>query len=135
MATNLSDLIANFEQETAGQEFQPYAYYDADSDALMFFISNEPEHGKRLNSRVTIYLSDETDELVGCRIKGVHSVLEDIGSFDVSISHRKIKLTMLFAALHGKFAEEPESRNMYRHIGRHVGKSDLEIDLPDQAVC
>jgi hypothetical protein len=103
MATDWKEMKDYFSEATSGKDFEPCAHYDADSDVVTFFLSNAPEHARRLNSRVTIYLSDETEELVGCRIKGVRSVLEDIGSFDVSISHGRIKLRLLFVALHGVF--------------------------------
>jgi hypothetical protein len=133
MATEWSEMKAHFSDETIGRAFEPCAHYDADSDAVTFYFSNEPDYGKRLNSRVTIYLSDETDELVGCRVKGVRTVLEDIGSFDVSISHGKVKLTMLFAAFHGVFGSDADSRTAYRRIGQAATESDLELELPEYA--
>lgn len=130
MATDWNEMKEYFLQETAGKTFRPYAHYDPDSDALTFYFSNEADHGRRLNSRVTIYLADESGELVGCRIKGVHAVLEDIGSFDVSIAHGKVKLTMLFVALHGTFSNDPDARSLYRQLGRRIGELDLEVQVP-----
>src|ERR1700679_1605698 len=89
MAIDETELKHLLRENAPSGEFRPCAFYDSEADALTVYFSNEPEHGKRLNSRVTIYLSDETEELVGCRIKGVRMVLDDIGSFDVSISHRR----------------------------------------------
>ncbi|MFQ5730702.1 MAG: hypothetical protein ACE5KM_01985 [Planctomycetaceae bacterium] len=100
---------------------------------MTFYFSNEPDHGKRLNSRVTIYMSDETGELVGCRVKGVRAVLEDIGSFDVSISHGKVKLSMLFVAFHAVFSDDDDSRLAYRKIGQAASKCDLELEVPQYA--
>jgi hypothetical protein len=131
MATDAADLKRYLEENAPTGEFTPCAHYDADADALTFYFSNEPDYARRLNSRVTIYLSEESNELVGCRVKGVRAVLEDIGAFDVSISHRKVKLKMLFVALHGSFSTDPDARSVYRHIGRVVGNTDLEVDLPE----
>lgn len=133
MATDWNEMRDNFLGETAGKTFRPCAHYDPDSDCVTFYFSNEPDYAKRLNSRVTIYLSDESDELVGCRVKGVRAVLEDIGSFDVSISHGKVKLTILFVAFHAVFGSDPESRNVYRKIGQAASESDLELELPEYA--
>lgn len=131
MATKWEDMKVEFQRATSGRTFQPCAHYDQDADAITFFFSNEAEYRQRLNSRVTIYLSDETNELVGCRIKGVRSVLEDIGSFDVSISHGKIKLKMLFVALHAAFDTDVDARSIFRVIGRAVAESDVELDIPE----
>lgn len=134
MATDSKEMSNYFSEMTAGKEFKPCAHYDADADTVTVFLSNEPEYAKRLNSRVTIYLSDENDQLVGCRVKGVRSVLEDIGSFDVSISHGKVKLRMLFVALHGVFSPDPHARDVYRKIGQATRQSDLELELPECTV-
>jgi hypothetical protein len=127
MATD-TDLERYLIENAPSGEFSPCAHYDRDADALTVFISNEPEYAKRLNSRVTAYLSEETDELMGCRIKGVRSVLEDIGSFDVALSHGRIKLKMLFVALHGPFASDPDARDAYRQLGRAL--PDIELEVP-----
>lgn len=131
MATDWQEMTDYFSEKTAGREFSPCAHYDPDADALTFYFSNESDYAKRLNSRVTIYLSDETDELVGCRVKGVRSVLEDIGEFDVAVSHGKIRLKMLFVAFQAVFADSPDARVVYRKIGHAVKESDLELELPE----
>ncbi|MEX2118784.1 MAG: hypothetical protein WD847_04165 [Pirellulales bacterium] len=125
--TNLGDFL---EQNAPTGEFAPCAHYDRDADALTLYVGNEPEHGRRLNSRVTIYISDETGELVGCRIKGVRAVLEDVGSFDIAISLGKVKLKILFAALHGPFSTDPDSREVYRRLGKALHDSDIELEVP-----
>ncbi|MBI1900766.1 MAG: hypothetical protein HYS13_06605 [Planctomycetia bacterium] len=130
MAADRNDLKRYLEENAPQGTFSPCVHYDADADALTFFFSNKPEHAKRLNSRVTVYLSDESEDLVGCRIKGVRAVLEDIGSFDVAISHGKVKLKMLFVALHETFSADPASRAIYRQIGDVVRHSDLEVQVP-----
>lgn len=131
MATDWIEMKAHFLEESSGKKFVPCAHYDPDSDCVTFYFSNEPDHGKRLNSRVTIYLSDESNELLGCRVKGVRSVLEDIGSFDVSISHGRVKLTMLFVAFHAVFGSDSDSRIAYRKIGQAASDSDLDLEIPE----
>lgn len=129
MATRWDELKSEFQKQTADRTFQPCAHYDVDADALTFYFRNDPDHGQRLNSRVTVYYSDDTDELVGCRIKGVRSVLEDIGWFDVSIRHNKIKLDILIVAFHAVFALDTSSREVYRQIGEAAHHSDLDVEV------
>lgn len=129
MATT-APLTELLEEVVSCGQFSPCAHYDADADALTFYLSNEPDHGQRLNSRVTIYLSDESQELVGCRIKGVRRVLEDLGWFDVSIKHGRVKLSMLFVALHGTFSDDDGSRRIYRRLGEAVVDSGIEVVVP-----
>lgn len=130
MAIDKTGLTHLLHENAPVGEFRPCAFYDSESDALTVYFSNEPDHGRRLNSRVTVYLSDETEDLVGCRIKGVRMVLDDIGSFDVSISHGRMKLKMLFVALHGTFATDEDGRSLYRRLGEAFSQTDLEVEVP-----
>ena len=59
MATEWTDMESSFNEMTEGRECSPTAHYDSDADALTFFLSNQPEHRKRLNSRVTIFGSSD----------------------------------------------------------------------------
>lgn len=114
-------------------EFTPCAYYGPEEDALVFYFRNDPDYAKRLNSRVTLYLSLASNELVGCQIKGVKRVLDDIGWFDVSISHGKVKLKLLFVALHATIPDDPESRSLYRRLGEAASQTELEVEVQSPA--
>ena len=128
--TRMNDLENYLRENAPSGEFSPCARYDEDSDALTLYLSNEPDYRQRLNSRVTIYRSMETDELVGCRIKGVLAVLEDLGWFDVSICDGKNTLTILFVAFHGTFATDEQGREAYRQIGEAIRSAGIEVGLP-----
>lgn len=130
MATDWNEMKQYFAEETAGREFRPSAHYDADSDTMTLYFSNEPDYARRLNSRVTIYLSDESHKLVGCRVKGVRTVLEDIGWFDASIRHGKVRVDLLFLSLHGTFNGE-DGRELYRRLGEIVAGSGMEVAIPE----
>jgi hypothetical protein len=133
MATGMTELEQYLRENAPSGEFAPCAHYDEDSDALTLYLSNEPDYRERLNSRVTVYRSMETDELVGCRIKGVRAVLEDLGWFDVAINDGKNKLSMLFVAFHGTFATDEQGRKVYRKIGEAIRSADIEVGLPQRA--
>lgn len=124
-------LIDYISRHTTSGEFRPCAYYGGEEDALVFYFRNEPDYAKRLNRRVTIYLSMETDELVGCQIKEVRSVLEDIGAFDVKIEHGKIKLSVVLLPFLGTVLDDPDARRLYRELGRAAAEYDPEISLPE----
>ena len=46
-------------------------YYDADTDTLIWNLQDKPTHGVWVNNFVTLYRSLETDQVIGCEIKGV----------------------------------------------------------------
>ncbi len=129
MATSSGDLTELVEQHRKEGPFKPYAYYGSEEDALTTYWRGDADYARRLNSRVTVFLSLESDELVGCQIKSVRHVLEDIGWFDVSLKHGRVRVAMLFLACRGEFAGEPESRKIYRRIGEEVSRTQLEVDV------
>jgi|GEM_PF-3308140 hypothetical protein len=132
MASLIEQIEHDFNiSEDVNVEFSPYAYYGEEEDALTFYFSGERDYAKRINSRVTVFLSEETDELVGCQVKSVRHVLDDIGWFDVSIKHGKVKLSFLFVACRGEFGEE--DKLLFREINRHAMETDLEVAVPEMA--
>ncbi len=113
----------------SSQPFEPYAYYGEEEDALKVFFSSEQDYAKRINSRVTVYLSMETDEIVGVQIKNVRQVLEDIGPYDIAIKHGKVEIQMLFLAMRGEIIEREEDREFFRRLGAKASESDIELDV------
>lgn len=131
MADKSKELIDYIEANPPAGVFAPWAHYGADEDALMFYFGQQPDYARRVNSRVTVYLSLETDELVGCQIKGVHRVLQDIGMFDVTISHGRIKLKLVFLAMLDSLSENPETREVYLQLSRRAVESGVELEFPE----
>lgn len=125
MASNLMELIST---GTANAEFKPYAYYGYEEDALTVYIKGDADYACRLNSRVTVYRSLEDNDVVGCQIKSIRHVLDEIGYFDVAIrgNDGRVKLALLFVSFRPAFQEAPE---IYRRIGRELTRHQLEIDF------
>ncbi|MCA9093871.1 MAG: hypothetical protein KDA68_10315 [Planctomycetaceae bacterium] len=92
-------------------------------------ISNEPEYRKRINSRVTVYLSDKDNHLVGCKVKGIRRVVDDIKWFDTHITDGKVKLSFLFVSLHGAFDDDEDARKFYRTLSDFVRKDMSELNV------
>jgi hypothetical protein len=124
-------LIEYVRTHSAAGEFKPCAFYGDEEDALVFYFRNDPDYAKRINRRVTLYLSMETNELVGCQIKEVRSVLEDIGAFDIKIKHGKVKLSLILLPFLGTVLDDPNARQLYRELGRAASEYDPEVSLPE----
>lgn len=135
MAQESSDLMTLFAENRPSGEFRPCVFYGFEEDALYVYFSNAPEYAKRLNSRITVYLALETNELVGCQIKGVRAVLEDLDSFDVEVSQGRVKLSIVFLAYHATIADDPAARNVYQQLARAASQANLEIDVPNFAAA
>lgn len=131
MAAKSEDLMEFVAQHKGNGEFQPYAYYGAEEDAITIYFKGDADYSRRCNSRVTVFFSLDGDELVGCRIKSLRHVLDDIGWFDLTLKHGRVRVDLLFLALRGEFADEPELRALYRRLGQEVSKTGVEVEVPE----
>lgn len=115
-------------------DFEPHAFYSEDSDSLTFYFRDEPDYAERLHSRVTVFYAMKDKSLVGCRIKNVKRVLDDIGAFPVEISHEGSTIAMLFLAFRGDVFESDEARDIWRQLMTESKKvrKPIQKDGPKQ---
>jgi hypothetical protein len=99
MATN-SKLMKLLRDNPPANRFVPYCHLSDESDALTVYFEGDADYSERLNDHVTLYRSLETNELVGCRIKGVRGILQDLPNY-IHVNHGPIKLEVLFFAFRG----------------------------------
>lgn len=82
--------------------FQPQVFYDPDGDCIEFLVSNDPFYGERIDSLVTVYYSEETNEIVGSLIKGVKKFIKEVTDkvpgFKIEVEDGRIRLVHLFTA-------------------------------------
>ena len=86
MVTGLEG-FANHLKGLAPGVFKPEPYYEAKTDALIFYKRDVPSWSKRINKYLTVFLSDEDDTLVGIEIKGlsiIENAVENLGAVRVS---------------------------------------------------
>lgn len=100
-----SKLMKFLRDNPPANQFVPYCHLNEDSDALTVYFEGDADYSERLNDHVTLYRSVETKELVGCRIKGIRAILEDLPNY-IHINHGGIKLQMLFFAFRGTAHKE-----------------------------
>jgi len=82
--------------------FKPHSVHDRDGDCIEFFTKPDPFYGERVDDLVTVYLSQETDQIVGALLKGVkrfcEKTLEKYPGFGIEIQDGKVGLACLFRA-------------------------------------
>src|SRR3990170_325063 len=85
----------------AGQ-FRPTATYDPDGDCIEFLAKPDPFYAERVDDLVTVYYSQETNEVIGSFIKGVsrfcERVLQKMPGFSIVIHDGRVRLEHLFLA-------------------------------------
>ena len=127
MANTTDALMSYLRSRPVSTTFTPCAYYGSEEDAMVFYFRNGPDYAKRVNEWLTLYLSMEDGELLGCQVKGIARVLEDIGHFGVDITHGSIKVSILFLAFLGSASEDPGAREYYRQLGEAARETELQI--------
>ena len=130
MADDGCSVASYIKSLSVADEFQPCAYYGQEEDAVVFYFEADPDYAKRINKWLTLYLSIDSDELVGCQIKGVRRVLEDMASFGIDVKHGKVKLTVLFLAFLSSASDDPVARDYYRALGQAAKDTKSELEIP-----
>jgi hypothetical protein len=126
MATHDRTLDDLFRTHKPTGTFRPSAYLSEGDDALYVYFSNEPDRRKRLNERVTLYVSLDSNRIVGCQIKGIGAILEELPHF-IEARHGKEKLQLAFVALISSFEDESD-RQAFREVGQALANSE-ELEL------
>lgn len=83
-------------------EFRPTATYDRDGDCIEFLAAPDPFYAERIDDLVTVYYSQETDEVIGSLIKGVSKFCRDMlgtmPGFIIEINDGPVSLHHIFLA-------------------------------------
>lgn len=96
-----------FMQEMEGMfgpptDFQPTATYIRAGDCIEFVARPGRYRAERLDELVTVYVSEEDDEIVGSLIKGVQTLCrqlnEKLPGFKINVDDGRIRLEHLFLA-------------------------------------
>src|ERR1700722_14126470 len=84
------------------EPFSPTATYDPDGDCIEFLAKPDSFYAERVDDLVTVYYSQETDEVVGSLIKDVSAfckkVLETMPGFQIEIKDGRVRLVHIFRA-------------------------------------
>ena len=100
-----AELMQFLKDSPPAKQFVPYCHVSKEADSLTVYFEGDADYSKRLCDHVTLYLSLETDEIVGCRIKGISGLLADLPNY-VQINHGKVQLSVIFLAFRGGANEE-----------------------------
>lgn len=111
----------------AGQ-FKPVPHYSAEGDSLTFYFRQDESYAERIDDFLTVYKSLNTEELVGCQVKGLPDALRLLGNFGMNLYQgKKLKLSMIFLALMAQ-SDESESKKCYEKLGQIANEQDAQLD-------
>jgi hypothetical protein len=121
------------------EKFSPSAYYDPDGDCIEFLASPENFYAERVDSLVTVYHSQETDEIIGSLLKGIRplckKLLERLPGFKIEIQQGKVKLVHIFLAKLWASEANPDqlATLTYQKLIDVAGKTGVEVELKNAA--
>jgi hypothetical protein len=116
MAKDITSILKELEIAT---EFTPYVQFSPESDALNVYFRPDPDYSKRLTDHVTLFLSLENNRLVGCRIKGISGILQDLPNY-IDINHDGVKLSLIFLSFRGGVDDE-KVRTAFNELAKEAG--------------
>lgn len=100
MAENLTEFMTLLEKSEPQPFSSPQVYYGSKEDSLTLYFRPDESYAHRLDNLVTIFLTNEGDELVGCQIKGLCRKLKTDGNLTVAIArNEELELGLFFYVL------------------------------------
>lgn len=83
-------------------QFKPTATYDRDGDCIEFLAKPDAFYAERIDDLVTVYYSQETDEVIGSLIKGISKFCREVEGklpgFKIEIHDGPVRLQHIFQA-------------------------------------
>ncbi len=92
--------------------FRAVPHYFPAGDYVTFYVKDERCFAERVDDLLTVFLSSETGEMVGCKIKGIKHLLAALGVFGVVVSSADLALE-LFCVMGKSSAKDRDQRRRY----------------------
>jgi len=117
-------------------QFSAEPWYNPSGDSIHYHLTPEEFFGDRVDDKLTLYRSRETNEVVGCQIKGISAILKKFGDFHLSVHHDDGLALAQFVVVSHVTAEnsrygQEERRQLYLYILERLGKA--KVNLPEEA--
>ncbi|REJ65773.1 MAG: hypothetical protein DWQ31_17735 [Planctomycetota bacterium] len=112
--------------DTPEKKFVPYCYISKAADALTAYFEADPDYSERLNEHVTLYRSLDNHEVVGCRIKGISGIIEDLPNY-IQVDDGNIRLSAVFLPFRGS-VEDEASRRSLNTLAKTAGERGLVLE-------
>ncbi len=125
MATDLKDYL----RDNPPGDFREGLQYFESGDFLTYFLEDAPHHAKRIDAVVTVYLANDTDRFVGCKIKGVRHILKTAGDFRVQVRDADITLGFFFFLSYGP--DRCDADRKYLAALKQIA----DVTVPHEMVC
>jgi hypothetical protein len=104
------------------KDFSPVAHYSAHGDFLKVLVKPDAAISERIDETLTIYRSISSNEVVGCKIKGV-SILAENWHTLIDVDSDNIQFNFILLAA----KPSAESRKLYYDVSKAVGSMTVSL--------
>jgi hypothetical protein len=125
MGADAKKLMDFLKENQPARQFVPYSYLSKEADALTVYFEGDPDYSKRLNDHVTLFLSLETHEITGCRIKGISNLINDLPNY-VHVQHNGIELSVVFLSFRG--GADEATRSAINSLGKVAAEKKMKLE-------
>jgi hypothetical protein len=120
--------LKEYLQSNPPKGFQPVPHYFAAEDFLTFYFRDERCFAKRVDDLLTVYLSTDSRELVGFKIKGVRHIIERAGTFGVLLNSDEVRMGLFFF-VGAATTKDLSQLRWYNEIAKHAANVSLDRSL------
>ncbi len=121
----------------SAEGFKPTVAYDPDGDCIEFLVSPDPFYAERIDDLVTVYYSQETNEVVGSLIKGVakfcSTILQRLPGLRIEIRDGRVSLEHIFRARLWSVSQDPQALPTlaYKKLIKMAEAAAVEVEAKD----
>lgn len=101
------------------------AHYSHQGDLVIYYFRNAASYAQRVDELLTVFRSFETNELVGCKIKGIQNILRTAGTFGVNADHGQVELNF-FIFIGAATASDESQVKCYEELREKTGHVSLD---------
>lgn len=105
------------------QKFRVAPVYSPEGDTLTVFFKPDRCRAERMGQLLTVYLSEQTNELVGCKVKGVSLLADNITATSINVNKNDVCQFRMILGATGAV----ERRDYFYELVKQVG--DIAITL------
>jgi hypothetical protein len=122
--------LREYIKQNPPKEFRAAPVYFPTGDYLTYLLQDVPYVAERLDDVVTIYLSPDSRELVGFKVKGVRHILDKAGAFGVGVGDCDgVRLGLFFFA--GAAPDRADKLPKMKWYQRLEAFADITVDRKD----
>lgn len=126
------ETLAEYRRTHSPEGFSPVPQYFEDGDFVTYFVKSTLFYAVRVDPLLTVYRDEETDEIVGYKIKSVRYLLNEMKEFgydtmERSYSNGDLQLSLLFIAA-ATTAQDQSSKVKYQEMAKMSRGVSIPLD-------